>query len=139
MTMAPIVRARLLGGVVVLVAFAAGVLTGVAIGRRPREGVTVTVMATKTTALPRELERLGLTDAQRVQIGTILDRGRERVFAVVRDFDPRMRLAMDSTNAEIDAVLTAAQRASWAEYRKQHPGYFDERVIRKAKPNGANR
>src|SRR5690349_24310048 len=105
MTVSSIVRARLLGSVVVVLAFVAGIVAGMAIERRPRSGLNVTVTALATNALPRELERLALTDAQAGQMRVILDRGRERVFAVVHDFDPRMRAAMDSTNAEIDAVL----------------------------------
>lgn len=131
MTTSPFVRARLLGALVVVLAFAAGVVTGMAIERRPRPGLNVTVTAMMTNALPRELERLGLSTAQEGEVRTILLRGRDRVLAVVHDFDPRMKAAMDSTNAEIDAVLTAAQRSSLAEYRRTHPPLLDERVIRK--------
>ena len=130
MTMSPIVRARLLGSLVVALAFAAGVMTGFAVERRPRAGLSVTVTATTTDRMPRELEQLGLTDAQEVQIRGILVRGRDRVLGVVRDFQPRMREAMDSTNAEIDAVLTPTQRASLAEYRRAHPPLLDRKVIR---------
>jgi hypothetical protein len=90
----------------------------------------VTLTATTTDQLPRELERLALTNGQEREIRTILTRGRDRVLAVVRDFDPRMRAAIDSTNAEIDAVLTAAQRASLASYRRDHPPFVDEKIIK---------
>ena len=130
MTMSPIVRARLLGSLVVALAFAAGVMTGFAVERRPRAGLSVIVTATATDRMPRELEQLDLTDAQEVQIRSILARGRDRVLGVVRDFQPRMGAAMDSTNAEIDAVLTPAQRASLAEYRRAHPPVLDQKVIR---------
>ena len=130
MTMSPIVRARLLGSLVVAVAFAAGVMTGVAVARRPRAGLNVIVTATATDRIPHELEQLGLTGAQEVQIRSILVRGRDRVLGVVHDFDPRMRAAMDSTNAQIDSVLTPPQRASLAEYRRAHPPLLDRRVIR---------
>jgi hypothetical protein len=128
MTQSSIVRSRVLGSLVVALAFVAGVATGVAFERRPRPGVNVTLTA--TNAMPRELDRLGLTGTQEVEIRTILTRGRDRVLTVVRDFDPRMRAAMDSTNAEIDAVLTAAQRASLAAYRRDHPLFMDQRVIK---------
>ena len=130
MTMSPIVRARLLGSLVVALSFAAGVMTGFAVERRPRAGLSVIVTATATDRMPRELEQLDLTDAQEVQIRSILARGRDRVLGVVRDFQPRMGAAMDSTNAEIDAVLTPAQRASLAEYRRAHPPVLDQKVIR---------
>jgi Spy/CpxP family protein refolding chaperone len=130
MTMSPIVRARLLGSLVVALAFVAGVMTGLAVERRPRAGLSVTVPATASDRMPRELEQLDLTDAQAVRIRSILVRGRDRVLGVVRDFQPRMREAMDSTNTEIDAVLTPAQRASLAEYRRAHPPVLDQKVIR---------
>jgi lauroyl/myristoyl acyltransferase len=41
-----------------------------------------------------------------------------------------MKLAMDSTNAEIDAVLTAPQRASLATYRRAHPPFLDQKIIK---------
>ena len=131
MTMSAIVRARLLGALVVALAFVAGVVTGVAVERRPRSGVNVTLTATATTEMPRELERLNLTAPQRGEIGTILTRGRDRVLTVVHDFDPRMKAAVDSTDREIDAVLTEVQRASLAAYRREHPPFLDQRIIKK--------
>ena len=130
MTTSPIVRARVLGSIVVVVAFVAGVFTGMAIKSRARQGVNVMVTATATNAIPRELDRLDLTDSQEVVIRQILTRGRDRVLGVVRDFDPRMRAAMDTTNGEIDAVLTEVQRAALAAYRKDHPPFIDERIIK---------
>ena len=132
MTASPIVRARRLGSLVVVVAFVAGVFTGMAIRRRPGEGVNVMITAKATNAMPRELEQLDLTDSQEVVIRQILTRGRDRVLGVVRDFDPRMRAAMDTTNLEIDAVLTEVQRAALAAYRKDHPPLIDqqERIIK---------
>jgi hypothetical protein len=130
MTTSPIVRARLLGSVVVVAAFVAGVFTGMAIKSRARRGVNVMVTATATNAIPRELDQLDLTDSQEVVIREILTRGRDRVLGVVRDFDPRMRAAMDTTNREIDGVLTEVQRAALAAYRKEHPNVIDERIIK---------
>lgn len=130
MTMSPIVRARLLGSVVVMVAFVAGVFAGMALRPRVRPGVNVTFTATATNAIPKELDELDLTDSQEVVIHEILTRGRDRVLGVVRDFDPRMKAAMDTTNREIDAVLTELQRAALAAYRKDHPAFIDERILK---------
>lgn len=131
MTMSPIVRARLLGSLVVVLAFVAGVATGIAYQRRrPRQGLNVTVTATATNAMPRELEQLGLTDAQRTQLRQVLTRGRDRVLTVVREFDPAMRAAMDTTEIEVGAVLTEPQRAALAAYRREHPMMRDERIIK---------
>jgi len=129
MTMSAIMRARLLGAVVVVLAFVAGVATGMTLQRRPREGMMVQVTA--TNAIPRELEQLGLTDVQRGELREVLTRGRTRVLTVVRDFEPRMKMAMDSTELEVGAVLTDAQRAALAAYRKEHPPVrLDERIIK---------
>ena len=130
MTMSPMVRARLLGSLVVVLAFVAGIATGMTIQRRPRSGVSVMVTATATNAIPRELEQLGLTDAQRAELRPVLTRGRDRVLSVVRSFDPAMKAAMDTTETEIGAVLTDAQRAALAVYRREHPQVMDERVIK---------
>ena len=130
MTMSPMLRARLLGSAVVALAFVAGVATGMAVERRPRPGVRVTVVTNATNAVPRELEQLGLTDAQRSELRQVLTRGRHRVLSVVRTFDPAMKAAMDTTELEIGAVLTEAQRAALAEYRREHPQLRDERVIK---------
>ena len=88
------------------------------------------VTATATNAMPRELEQLGLTDAQRGELRVALTRGRDRVLSVVRSFDPAMKAAMGTTEIEIGAVLTAAQRAALAAYRREHPQFIDERVIK---------
>lgn len=130
MTMSPIVRARLLGSLVVVLAFVAGVATGIAFQRRPRQGLNVTVTATATNAMPRELEQLGLTDVQRTELRQVLTRGRERVLTVVRDFDPAMKAAMDTTEIEVGAVLTEPQRAALAAYRREHPMFREERIIK---------
>lgn len=130
MTRSPIFHARLLGALVVALAFVAGLATGMALQRRPRQGVNVTVTA--TNEIPRELERLGLTDAQRSELRPILTRGRDRVLSVVHDFEPRMKAAMDTTELEIGAILTETQRAALAAYRRDHPPFVDRgRIIKK--------
>jgi Spy/CpxP family protein refolding chaperone len=128
MNMSAMSRARLLGLVVVVLAFVAGVTTGMAIDRRPRQGMSLTVTA--TDAMPRELERLGLTDSQRTEIRAILVRGRDRVIRVVRDFEPIMRTAVDSTDREIGTVLTPEQRAALERYRRDNPPMMERRIIR---------
>ena len=130
MTGSPIARARILGSLVVVLAFVAGLMTGLAVERRPRAGLSVMVTATTTDKMPRELGELDLTEAQEGRIRAILVQGRDRVLGVVHDFEPRMRAVMDSTNAEIDAVLTDAQRASLASYRRAHPPVVDQKIIK---------
>lgn len=108
---------RILGGLALLLVFGAGVLAGVAIGRRPeRDGVTINVRA--TTELPRELRDLDLTAKQRDSLGTLLLRGRRSVTGILDELQPRMRATMDSLDREIHAVLTPEQRARLDAARK---------------------
>lgn len=110
-------RARWLGLLIVGLAFTAGLAAGLAIGRRPREGLQITVTA--TDRIPKELERLGLSAPQRESIRAALSRGRPRVFRVLQDFDPRMQAAIDSTESEIAAILDPGQRAQWDASRRR--------------------
>ncbi len=112
----PFTRARCLGLLLLGLAFAAGLAAGLAIGRRPTEGVQITVTA--TDRIPRELERLGLSAPQRESIRAALGRGRPRVFRVLQEFDPRMQAAIDSTESEIAAILDPGQRAEWQASRR---------------------
>ncbi|MDX2057808.1 MAG: hypothetical protein SFV24_08380 [Gemmatimonadales bacterium] len=113
----PVSRARWLGLGLVGLAFGAGLLSGLALGRRPADGVQITVTA--TDRIPRELERLGLSDPQRDAIRAALARGRPRVFRVLREFDPRMQAALDSTEAEVATILDSAQRTRWEAERRE--------------------
>ena len=112
----PLARARALGALLALGAFALGVFAGVRYAERERPGVNITVTA--TDQMPRELERLGLTDAERVAIQAALRRGRDRVMRSRDQIDALMRTAVDSTDQEIRGLLTAAQRASFDSARR---------------------
>ncbi len=107
----PFTRARWLGLLLIGLTFAAGLAAGLALGRRRAEGVQITVTA--TDRIPKELGRLGLSAPQRDSIRAALSRGRSRVFRVVREFDPSMQAAIDSTESEIAAILDPGQRALW--------------------------
>jgi Spy/CpxP family protein refolding chaperone len=68
----------------------------------------------------REMEsRLDLTEAQRDQIETILQKGREQSDAIRRELRPRLESQLESTRASIAAVLTPDQRAKFEELVKQ--------------------
>lgn len=113
----PFTRARSLGMLLLGLAFAAGLATGLAIGRRQPEGVQI--MVTATDRIPKDLERLGLSAPQRQSIQAALGRGRPRIFRVLQDFDPRIQAAIDSTESEIAAVLNPGQRAAWEASRRE--------------------
>jgi hypothetical protein len=109
-------RARLAGAMLALVTFGLGVAAGVWYSTRERPGIDIRVTA--TDRMPRELERLGLTDAERPQIHEALIRGRERVLHVTDAFQGRMEIAVDSTDQEIRAILSDSQRANFDSARK---------------------
>ena len=112
----PLARARLAGALLVLVTFALGVAAGVWYSNRDIPGVNIRVTA--TDRMPRELERLGLTDSQRVAVHEALLRGRERVRHVMDDFQGRMQSVVDSTDVEIRPLLSDSQRASFDSARR---------------------
>jgi hypothetical protein len=112
----PFTRARWLGLLLVGLTFAAGLAAGLALGRRRPEGVQISVTA--TDRIPKELERLGLSAPQRDSIRAALGRGRPRIFRVLREFDPSMQAAIDSTESEIAAMLDPRQRDEWEASRR---------------------
>lgn len=109
-------RARAYGALLALATFALGVAADAWYRGRPQPGVNITVTA--TDQMPRELERLGLSDAERASIAVALRRGRDRVLRARDQLDALMRSAVDSTDQEIRSVLTDAQRASFDSARR---------------------
>ena len=121
-------RARLFGGALALAAFALGVATGAWMARRPEPGVNITVIA--TDRIPRELERLGLSEAKRPPIREALLRGRDRVVRVTDAFQGRIESAADTTDQEIRALLSDTQRASFDSARRANgPQFRRKRMI----------
>lgn len=114
-------RARIIGGVVLLLAFAAGVAVGryLPTMRNDEPGVTIKVIG--NTKIPSELEELGLTDSQRVLIQRHLHDGTERVGRILRSFMVPMDAAIDTTDRQVRSVLTEAQNRRLDEIRKDHP------------------
>jgi uncharacterized membrane protein len=127
MTNHPLRRARVLGALLALGAFGLGAAGGITYANRRGSGVVMTL--TTTDQIPQELERLGLSDAQRARIRQILRDAQPRVFAILKDVEPRMRAALAATDVEIADVLNAEQRARWEEYRRQHPPRLEERHL----------
>jgi hypothetical protein len=122
-------RARVLGALLALGAFALGVLAGVRFSERDRPGVSITVTA--TDRMPRELERLNLSEAERGQIQAALRRGRDRVMHARDQIDSLMQTAVDSTDAEIRGILSEEQRASLDSARRvSGPSVERRRIIK---------
>lgn len=111
---------RLRAGLLLLLTFLAGLVAGV-LGDHlvllhqhrmlPRQGLRF-VSSHIVAALTRELQ---LTDAQQKEVGTILERHRQRVESMWGEVHPRMRREMDATDHDIEAVLTPAQRPRFRE------------------------
>ena len=65
---------------------------------------------------------LDLSDAQRAKVEEIVTKRRARVDSVMKSAGDIMRAAMDSTRAEIDGVLTPAQRTKADSLRANRRG-----------------
>jgi hypothetical protein len=126
--MSSLARARALGALLALIAFGLGILVGVRYSERERPGVSITV--TTTDRMPQELERLGITDAERAPIEAALRRGRDRVMRARDTIDALMAAAVDSTDQEIRGMLTESQRASFDSARHANgPALQRKKVI----------
>ena len=106
---------------VVVVAFLAGILAGVAgdhlylirAGRlSPRHGHFSA--ARMTDRLTHELD---LTAQQKTQVQQIIERHRAKIDATMANVRPQIRQELDATNAEIETVLTPEQKTKFADLR----------------------
>jgi hypothetical protein len=113
-------RARMIGAVVLLLVFGAGVAVGhYVIPRRVPEGIVVSVKA--SNRIPRELEALALSDSQRARITRILGQGTSRVGQVLEQMMVPMNAVIEDTDREVRTVLTAAQNRRLDELRRDRP------------------
>jgi hypothetical protein len=109
-------RARAFAALLAIATFALGVVAGNWYAGRARPSVNDS--STATDRIPREIERLGITDAERAPIQAALWRGRDRVLRVRDELAVHMLIAVDSTEQEIRALLSPAQRASFDSARR---------------------
>ena len=120
-------RARAFGALLAIATFALGVAAGIWYAGRIRPGLNITITA--TDRMPRELERLELTDAERVPIQEALRRGRDRVLHANSDLAARMQIVVDSTDQEIRALLSPEQRFSFDSARRVNGSPFREKKV----------
>ena len=66
----------------------------------------------------RLAQRLGLSDDQRAELDSIMERRRQRAQALMRDLMPRLQGQTDSLQAEIEAVLTPEQQEVFREFAR---------------------
>jgi Spy/CpxP family protein refolding chaperone len=107
---------------VVVVAFLAGILVGVAgdhlylihNGRLfPRHAARFAADR-MTDRLTHELD---LTPQQKTQVQQIIERHRAKIDATMAAVRPQVRQELDATNAEIETVLTPEQKTKFANLR----------------------
>jgi hypothetical protein len=115
-------RARLLGAGLLVAVFGSGLMAGAAGERLHARRMLVTIET--QPGLPDELTRLQLSPAQAEQITGILERGRPRTAALLRDLVPQLCAVLASIDTEVRAVLTPDQRAALDAARRQHPVFL---------------
>ena len=106
---------------VVVVAFLAGILVGVAgdhlylirSGRlSPRHGRFAADRMTD-----RLTHELDLSPQQKTQVQQIIERHRAKIDATMANVRPQVRQEVEATNAEIETVLTPEQKTKFADLR----------------------
>jgi Spy/CpxP family protein refolding chaperone len=108
---------------VVVVAFIAGILVGVAgdhlylirSGRLSPRHMTSRLAADRMA--DRLTHELDLTPQQKTQVQAIIERHRAKIDATMANVRPQVRQELDATNAEIETVLTPEQKTKFADLR----------------------
>jgi Spy/CpxP family protein refolding chaperone len=113
------VRTTVIAGIVVVVTFIAGFMSGVVVDRfthRPDRPPRSHPMVARAM-LHRLDQHLQLDDAQEKKIEEILERRRARIDALWSGVRSQVRAEIDETNAEIESVLTPEQRTKFEKMR----------------------
>lgn len=125
-------RARFLGIVLLAATFLAGGLSGAALERRASaEPPRIKRQQEKTESDQSNddrqhgrrrsiLDQVDLSAEQRAAIDSILQAGREKVDAYWKETEPGYRALVDSTRAQVRAVLTPEQQAEYDRLRAEH-------------------
>ena len=124
--MSPTSRSKVIAAIVVVVAFLAGIVIGVAGDRvwRFRHGMGRGHAPHMMSALIlRRLDHeLDLTPQQHNAVKQILDAREQRVNALMANVRPQIRQQIDAANAEIEKVLTPEQRVKFQQMRIRRRG-----------------
>jgi hypothetical protein len=111
--------------VVVIVAFAAGLLVGIAGDRVylwrsqqivPRRGASQFAAKHIVDRLDRDLH---LSASQRAEVQKIVEQHRVRIDSVWNNVRPQVRVEIDAASSEIERVLTPEQRTKYRELREK--------------------
>lgn len=121
--------ARALGIVVLAVTFAAGAVAATAIDQVLLADPTSRAVADRAEKCDQKrgrlLDRLDLTHDQRARIDAILERRRAQTDRFWTEAGPTLEAIMDSTRAEIRAVLTPEQRELHDRLRRERKAASD--------------
>lgn len=125
-------RTRLMGGAVLVLAFAAGALGGAALERVRSTREPATQVAEERSPGTGEIDcdryrqrrrgpfgALGLTDEQAAQIDRIFEEQRTRMDAFWAEAGPRMNTILDETRVQVRTVLNEEQNAEYERNRAQ--------------------
>ncbi len=128
-------RTRLAAGAVLLAVFAAGLAVGFALDRgvaraSPGERAEVSGEARDTRAEGSGwiIDEIDLTEEQRIGVDSVIRHFGDRMTDLRKEFRPRYRAVLDSTNQAVRELLDSEQRAHYdalverrRERRDRHP------------------
>jgi Spy/CpxP family protein refolding chaperone len=128
-------RTRLAGIALLVATFAAGMLAGAAFDRvlDAREAEPEALREHRGRGPHMIIDALDLTPEQRVRVDSVMARGRALTDSLWRQDGARIRAAVDSTRAEIRALLTPEQAAEYDRLRAEHERRHRERRGEKGK------
>lgn len=116
-------RMRLAGMALLAVTFAVGMLAGTAFGRvlsaREPAAQAAADECDRKRGPHHIFDELDLSPEQRTRIDAIMSRRRARTDSLWKEDGARIRAAVDSTRAEIKAVLTPAQAVEYDRLREE--------------------
>jgi len=107
---------------VVVVAFIAGILAGVAgdhlyLIKSGRLSPRHSARFASDRMAERLTKELDLSPQQKTQVQQIIERHRAKIDATMASVRPQVRQELDATNAEIETVLTPEQKTKFANLR----------------------
>ena len=122
-------KTKWMAAVVVLVAFASGILVGVAGSHLLRSHRPRHIPKRAAHFMVERLDRrLDLSDEQEKKIEAIIARRHERMEQIWSSAHPRIEAEIEATNKEISSILTPDQRVKFEEIKM--------RVSRGRRPRG---
>ncbi len=122
----PARSAKTVAVITVLAALVAGVMLGIVADRawlwKNRGRMAGRAMHAMTPRIMARFDsELHLTPQQHASVARILDDHRQRLTAILSGVRPQLRHEIEQANAEIEALLTAEQRASFDRVKLRIP------------------